>query len=46
MEEIVWKPSEDVIQKANITRFMKKHQIKNYDDLIKRSTEDLEWFWE
>ncbi len=45
MSEIVWRPSEDYIEKANITRFMKKHDIKDYDELIKRSTEDLEWFW-
>jgi acetyl-CoA synthetase len=45
MSEIVWRPSEDYIKKANITRFMKKHDIKNYDDLIKKSTENLEWFW-
>jgi len=46
MEEIVWKPSNDYVEKANITRFMKKHNIKNYDELIKKSTEDIEWFWD
>jgi len=46
MSEIVWKPTEDYIEKANITRFMKKHDIKDYDELIKRSTDDIEWFWD
>ena len=46
MEGIVWKPSKEVVNNANITRFMKKHHIKNYDDLIERSTDDLEWFWD
>lgn len=46
MSEIVWKPSDEYVKKANITRFMKKHDIKSYDKLIKRSTDDLEWFWD
>ncbi len=46
MDEIVWKPTKDYVEKANITRFMKKHNIKNYKELIKKSTEDIEWFWD
>ena len=46
MDEIVWKPTEEYIEKANITRFMKKYSIKDYDDLIKKSTDDIEWFWD
>jgi acetyl-CoA synthetase len=25
---------------------MKSHQIKNYEELVKRSTSDTEWFWD
>ena len=46
MSNIVWKPSNEYIENANITRFMKKYNIKDYDDLIKKSTEDIEWFWD
>ncbi len=46
MNDIVWKPSKEYIEKANITRFMKKYNIASYDELIKKSTEDLEWFWD
>jgi acetyl-CoA synthetase len=46
MNKIVWKPTDDYIQRANITRFMKKHGIKSYDELIKKSTEDINWFWD
>jgi len=46
MTKVVWKPSKDYIEKANITRFMKKHNIKNYDELIKKSTDDIAWFWD
>jgi acetyl-CoA synthetase len=46
MDKIVWKPTNDYVEKANITRFMKKYNIKDYNDLIKRSTDDIEWFWD
>ena len=46
MDQIVWKPTKDYVENANITRFMKKHNIKNYKELIKKSTEDIGWFWD
>lgn len=46
MDQIIWEPTADYIEKANITRFMKKHKINSYDELIKRSNEDTEWFWQ
>ena len=46
MDEIVWTPTEEYVERANITRFMKKYNIKDYEELIKRSTEDIEWFWD
>ncbi len=46
MEDIVWKPTNDYVKNANITRFMKNHNIKNYEELIKKSIDDLEWFWD
>jgi len=46
MKDIIWEPSGDYLTKSNITRFMQKHQIKSYEELIKKSTSDIEWFWE
>jgi len=46
MTDIVWKPTDDYIEKANITRFMKKYDIRDYDELIKKSIKDVEWFWD
>jgi len=46
MGKIVWIPTEDYIENANITRFMKKNNIKDYNQLMKKSTEDIEWFWD
>lgn len=44
--EIIWDPDEDFLKNSNISRFMRKHNIKSYSELIKRSTEDIEWFWD
>jgi acetyl-CoA synthetase len=41
----VWTPAPDVIERANITRFMRRHGIADYRELIARSTADIEWFW-
>lgn len=46
MDEIVWTPTEEYVESANITRFMKKYEIKDYQELIKRSIDDIEWFWD
>ncbi len=41
----VWKPTQEVIDYSNIGRFMQRHGIISYRDLIARSTTDIEWFW-
>ena len=46
MERVVWKPTKEYVVNANITRFMKKYGINDYEQLIKKSTEDIEWFWD
>lgn len=46
MKDIIWTPYGDYLTKSNISRFMQKHSIKTYDELIKRSTGDIEWFWD
>ena len=42
--DIVWKPTPDYIENANLTRFMLVHGINNFDELMRRSTEDVDWF--
>ena len=46
MSEIIWEPYGDYLEKSNIRRFMNKYGIETYEELIKRSTEDIEWFWD
>jgi acetyl-CoA synthetase len=45
MPNIIWNPSQERIAKSNINRFMEKHAIESYEELIERSTQDIEWFW-
>src|SRR6266496_4732950 len=44
--DIVWSPSGDYLERANVTRFMRTHGIGSYDELVKRSQDDIEWFWD
>lgn len=42
--DIVWRPSKDNVEQANLTRFMKLHGIETFDELMNQSTEDVGWF--
>jgi acetyl-CoA synthetase len=46
MSGIVWSPSEDYVEQANVTRLMRANGISSYDQLVKRSQDDVEWFWD
>ncbi len=43
---IVWSPSEDYVERANVTRFMRANQIATYDELLARSVGNVAWFWD
>ena len=43
---IVWRPSDEVAERANVTRFMRANGIATEEELIRRSTRDVEWFWD
>lgn len=45
-EPFAWTPTKEYIERSNIWRFMQKHQIKDYAELVRRSVEDIEWFWD
>ncbi len=40
-----YKPSNETIENSNITRFMDRYAINDYDELIKRSM-NVEWYWD
>ena len=43
--EIVWQPTPEYLAGSRLKRFMDRHGIANLNDLMERSTQDLEWFW-
>jgi len=44
--EFVWHPTPDLIAQSNLQRFIDKHQLGSYDELMRRSTTDIAWFWD
>src|SRR2546422_3694853 len=46
VSEIVWRPSGDYVERANVTRLMRTHGIGSYDELVNRSQDEVEWFWD
>ncbi|MFQ5762558.1 MAG: AMP-binding protein, partial [Candidatus Bathyarchaeia archaeon] len=46
MTDIIWQPSQEHIRQSNVRRFMDKYGIRSYEELVKRSTDDTEWFWD
>lgn len=45
-QETAWHPNPDSIAQSNLQRFMDVHGITSYAELLKRSTEDIAWFWD
>jgi acetyl-CoA synthetase len=43
--EIVWRPSAEYIQSSRLKRFMERHAISTLEELLRRSTTELTWFW-
>ncbi len=43
--KFIWEPDEATLERANVTRLMRKHGIDDYWELVRRSQEDPEWFW-
>ncbi len=43
--EIVWRPTAAQQARTHLKRFMDQYQIASFDELLRRSTDDLDWFW-
>jgi acetyl-CoA synthetase len=46
VSDIVWAPTPEYRERANVTRFMRTHGIETYDELVQRSIADIAWFWD
>jgi len=44
-EEFAWRPTADYVNRSRLTAFIDRHGLRDYDDLLSRSTSDPEWFW-
>ena len=43
--EIVWRPTDDYVRNSRLKGFMDQHGIATFEELMRRSTDDVEWFW-
>ena len=41
---IVWRPGQETIERAHLTRFMARHGIASFAELLERSASDIAWF--
>jgi acetyl-CoA synthetase len=54
VDEVVHEPSEEFVESTNVYQFMQEYDIEDYDELIERTTSDVEgveesgveWFWD
>jgi acetyl-CoA synthetase len=44
--EIVWRPSEEVIEQSRLKSFMARYGLASFDELHRRSISEPEWFWQ
>jgi len=42
---IVWSPTPDYSERMRVWQFMKRHGLRDYAELVRRSADDIEWFW-
>lgn len=42
----MWYPTAELIAQSNLQRFIKKHALGSYGELMRRSTTDIAWFWD
>ncbi len=44
--DVIWEPSEEIIARSRLKRFMDRHDIATYRELLDRANADIEWFWD
>jgi acetyl-CoA synthetase len=44
--DVVWEPTPEVIDRSRLKRFMDRHQIGSYRELLERADKDPAWFWD
>jgi acetyl-CoA synthetase len=44
--QFVWHPTPELIAQSNLQRFIERHALGSYGELMRRSTTDIDWFWD
>ncbi len=44
--QFIWEPTPDYVENARVTAFMREHEIADWQELHRRSVEDIGWFWD
>ena len=44
-DEVIWRPTPEIIERARITRLMRSLGVTSLAELQQRSIEDPEWYW-
>jgi acetyl-CoA synthetase len=45
-QPILWRPSDAYLRRSRLKRFMDRHDLATFEELMARSTADIAWFWE
>lgn len=45
MTEYAYTPTAAAVERANVTRLMRRHGIAEIDEMRRRSVADIDWFW-
>jgi len=45
MFELIWRPTAEYLDGANLSRFMARYGIGSYEEMVRRSVEDVAWYW-
>jgi len=45
VSELIWQPSPEYVERSNLARFMARHGIGSYEEMVRRSVEDVAWYW-
>ena len=45
-DDYIWEPTAETLEHARATAFMRAHGIADWRELIRRSQDDVEWFWD
>lgn len=45
LTDVIWQPKGEYLN-CRAAEFIKKHNLKDWQHLVKKSTDDIEWFWD